>query len=206
MILFAVLLIPWRYEPVHFSSHGRELNITTRACFHVCDCRVAILLEIAMFSSFHRNKCSSRGPEAPGTCRVPHGARGSFDAGLSRSWYVNTCIHADFLHKHSHTWKVSTHINMQTLTPRPPPHATCCLRLSSPLPKLLIGPNKQARGACLFTSWQQVNILHWVPSCWKSGQCMGDMASVKTVNNLQVCYRKERWQTWHEHAIKRHIQ
>lgn len=55
-----------RYQRVRFPHQGRELNITTRACFHVYDCRVAILFEIAMFSSFHRNKCSGGGPRLPG--------------------------------------------------------------------------------------------------------------------------------------------
>lgn len=45
--------------------------------------------------------------------------------------------------------------------------------------------SQQAKG-CLFTYWQQLNILHGAPSCWKSGQCMGDIASVKTVNKLQL--------------------
>lgn len=46
----------------------------------------------------------------------------------------------------------SAHMKMQAQPLHPPPHAACCLRLSCPLPKLLIGPNKQAWGACLLPS------------------------------------------------------
>ncbi len=35
--------------------------IATRACFHVYDCRIAILFEIVVFSTVHRIKCSSSG-------------------------------------------------------------------------------------------------------------------------------------------------
>lgn len=53
-------------------------------------------------------------PVAPGICRVPRGARGSFDTGLLHRKHVNTCISVDFLQKHSHEWKMSTHINTYT--------------------------------------------------------------------------------------------
>lgn len=43
----------------------------------------------------------------------------------------------------------SAHMKTRAQPLHPPPHAARCLRLSCPLPKLLIGPNKQAWGACL---------------------------------------------------------
>lgn len=108
---------------MQFSNKGWELNITARACFHVYDCRVAILFEIAMFSSFHRNQMQQQRPVASGISRVPRSARGSSDTGLLHRQYVNTSMR-----KHSRKRKMSTRIDTHTranISTNTPPTTTC---------------------------------------------------------------------------------
>lgn len=65
--------------------------------------------------------------------------------------------------------------------------------------------SQQTSKGCLFTSWQQVNILHSVPSCWKSEQCMRDISSVVMVNNQKVWGKEERlWRAWPSWFVQPH--
>lgn len=66
-----------------------------------------------------------------------------------------TCVSDVFLQNHLRKWKMSTcmrayaKINTNKRPTHQPTLATCRLRLSCLWPKLLIGPSKWARGACL---------------------------------------------------------
>lgn len=145
--------------------------------FHVYDYRVAILFEIAMFSSFHRNEMQQQRPVAPGISGVPHGAPGSFDTGLLHRQCINTCMLAHF--SHSHTQVENEHINKHTHTCKhkhPATSPTC--HMLSVLSFHVLRPNfwlvPTSRQGVLVYFLEQVNILHTAPSCWKSGQCMSD--------------------------------
>lgn len=79
---------------------------------------VIVELKIAMFSPFDGNKCSSRGPEAPGISGVPHGALGSSLAQVYYSDSTRTRAENEHMHNHTHT-----HANINTPPTPHTPHA-----------------------------------------------------------------------------------
>lgn len=132
---------------MNFSKQAWELNITTRACFHVYHCSVAILFEIAVFSSFHRDTSSGSGGGCSGT-RGP-GLLGSTGClAVLVALLTQVLLHRrdgdthkhprseqkrshnhPLAHKHVHTCK------KQTQTPRSPPHTTWRLGFHVRCPK-----------------------------------------------------------------------
>lgn len=104
-------------------------------------------LKLACFLRFTETnaaKAKARGPVDQ------RGAPVMLMAILTQVYYtgIDTLVHAASQLKPLHLDE-SAHMKMQAQPLHPPPHAARCLRLSCPLPKLLIGPNKQAWGACL---------------------------------------------------------
>lgn len=129
-----------------------------------------------------------RRPAAPGISGVPRDARGYFDTGLLRG------------HKHTRARRLAAEAfrnknesaHMKNRRTSAPPTPTCCMLSQAFMsPSQTFDWSQQASMGCLFTSWHQVNILHRVPSCWKSEQRMGAITSVKMVNNAQVCSNKK---------------
>lgn len=129
-----MLLSLGRYERVRLSKNwGWELNITTRACFHVYDCGVAILLEIAIFFPFiSKKQMQQPRPAAPGTwgCATrwalfmqvyyTHSTSKHFHA---RWFSAETSAKEENEHSYKHIQY--TNANMNTDTPPTPhtPHA-----------------------------------------------------------------------------------
>lgn len=105
-------------------------------------------LKLASFLRFTETNAA----EAAKACSPvdQQGAPAMLVAILTQNYYmgIDTRVHAASQLKLLHLDE-SAHMKTQAQPLHPPPHAARCLRLSCPLPKLLIGPNKQAWGTCL---------------------------------------------------------
>lgn len=148
-----VLLIPRRYEACAcFQNQGWELDITARACFHVCARRVAILTpKLPCFLHFTDTNGAAEGPWLLGSagCRTWLFWYRFITQTGGKHW----CTRADFLQKHSHEWKMNTHIHAckhkHWHLARPhTPHAVSGFHVLCPN-FWLVPTSKQARGACL---------------------------------------------------------
>lgn len=158
------------------------------ACFRAFDCRVTILFEAAMLSSAPRRRRPC-GFWDSADCRMLLRPRL-----LQVHYAVATCASGGFCaesveKKNSHACKDKHH-----LASRPPAHPRHMLTVSGfqVLRPQTSDWSQQASEGSLFTSPQQVNILHLASSSWKSERCEGELSSFMTANSVCVCMNEAK--------------
>lgn len=156
------------------------------ACFRAFDRRVTILFEAAMFSSAPRRRRPCGFWDSAG-CRMLLRPR-LLQVHYAVATYASGGFCAESVEKkHSHACKDQHHRES-----RPPAHPRHMLSQAFKSFAQTSDWSQQASEGSLFTSPQQVNILHLASSSWKSEHREGELSSFMTANSVCVCMNEAK--------------